>query len=229
MKRFLGLTLAATTALSVAAYAAPQPDRVRGTIESVDQDTMTVKSRQGGDVKVTLDNATKYASVVKSSLSDVTKGSYIGTATKGSGDLMVALEVVIFPASMRGAGEGHYGWDELPDTTLSGNSTAPSSMTNGNVQSASPAGSAMETKSAMTNGNVQSSSEKSGAKQITVTYKGGEQKILVPPTTPIVAFQPGDHSILKQGAHVFVSAVSDNGTVTAKFVGVGKDGVVPPM
>ena len=51
---------------------------------------MTVKTLQGDDVRVALTDATKYVTVVKSSLSNVAKGSFIGTATKGSGDSQVA-------------------------------------------------------------------------------------------------------------------------------------------
>lgn len=49
------------------------------------------------------------------------------------GDQLIALEVVIFPPSLKGTGEGHYAWDRIPDTTLSGVGTAPSAMTNGTV------------------------------------------------------------------------------------------------
>ena len=49
----------------------------------------------------------------------IEKGSFIGTATKDVGGTQVALEVVVFPPSMRGTGEGHYAWDKIPDTTLS--------------------------------------------------------------------------------------------------------------
>jgi hypothetical protein len=81
----------------------------------------------------------------------------------------------------------------------------------------------------MTNGDVQAASEQGGAKSITVTYKGGKQTILVPPTTPIVAFQPADHSAVMVGAHVFIKASEDGGKATADQVAVGKDGLTPPM
>ncbi|MGA9865579.1 MAG: hypothetical protein WBQ75_03975 [Acetobacteraceae bacterium] len=226
MIRLLTLTLVTTTALSVAVLAAPTSERVRGTVESIAGNTVTVHPEQGADVKVSITDNTKYASVVKSNLSDVAKGSYIGTATKGSGDFLVALEVVVFPPSMRGTGDGHYPWDKLPDPTA-GNASVPSAMTNGDVATASPA-STQEVSSAMTNGNVQSSSEQGGAKKITVTYKGGEQTILVPPTVPIVALQPADKSVLKQGAQIVAFAKNDDGTLTAGMIAVG-DGVKPPM
>jgi hypothetical protein len=229
MTRLFGLILAATTALVMPATAAVQNERIRGTIESADQNSMTVQTLQGENVKVSLNDATKYVTVVKSSLSNVEKGSFIGTATKGSGDFQMALEVVIFPPSMRGTGEGHYGWDKLPDTTMAGGGSVSSSMTNGTIATASPSGPAPKVNSTMTNGDIQSASKQGGAKQITVTYNGGKQTILVPPTAPIVAFQPAEHSAAMRGAHVFIKASEDGGKTTADFVAVGKDGLTPPM
>jgi hypothetical protein len=159
----------------------------------------------------------------------VAKGSFIGTATKGSGDFQVALEVVVFPPSMRGTGEGHYGWDALPDTTLAGGGSVASSMTNGTVEAASSSGPGSNVNTTMTNGDVRAASEQGGAKRITVTYKGGKQTILVPPTAPIVAFQPADRSAVMVGAHVFIKASEDGGKATADQVAVGKDGLTPPM
>jgi hypothetical protein len=102
-------------------------------------------------------------------------------------------------------------------------------MTNGTVEAASSSGSETKVNSTMTNGDVQSASEQGGAKRITVTYAGGKQTILVPPTAPIVAFQPTERSAVTVGAHVFIKAPEDGGSATADFVAVGKDGLTPPM
>jgi hypothetical protein len=229
MTRLFGLTLAATMAFVVPAMAAAQSERIRGTIESVDPNGITVQTQQGNKVKVSLTDATKYVTVVKSNLSNVAKGSFVGTATKGSGNFLVALEVVIFPPSMRGTGEGHYGWDELQDTTMAGAGNVSSSITNGTVETAPSGGPGTAVNTTMTNGDIQSASEQGGAKRITVTYNGGKQTILVPPTAPIVAFQPAEHSAVMSGAHVFIRASEDGGKTTADFVAVGKDGLTPPM
>src|ERR1700722_14694411 len=102
MTRRIGLVLAATTAFAIPAMAATQSERIRGPIESVDQNNVTAQTSQGDKVTVTLTDATKYVTVVKSSLSNVEKGSFIGTAPKGSGNFLVALEGVLFPPSSRG-------------------------------------------------------------------------------------------------------------------------------
>jgi hypothetical protein len=116
-------------------------------------------------VPVTLTDRTRYLKVAPSSLNHVDPGAYIGTATKSIGDKLIALEVTIFPPSLKGMGEGHYAWDRIPDTTLSGVGTAPSAMTNGTVSTVSAA---TTVNSAMTNGTVSSAAGSGGAKQIVV-------------------------------------------------------------
>ena len=230
MSRLLALTLAAGTALmSTAALAAPTPERVRGTVASVSGDTLTVRMADGHSVPVTLTEGTHYLEVAKSSLSHVAPGSYIGTAAKAIGSQLVALEVVVFPPALKGTGEGHYAWDRIPDTTLSGDDATSSTMTNGTVSAAAPLGGDTTVNSSMTNGTVSNAAETGGAKQITVTYKGGQQIVIVPPTAPIVTFRLGTKADVTPGAAVFVNGLSDNGTVSARAVAVGIDGVKPPM
>jgi hypothetical protein len=102
-------------------------------------------------------------------------------------------------------------------------------MTNGTVQGVSSNGPAPEVNTTMTNGDVGSVSQQAGAERITVTYNGGEQTVLVPPTAPIVAYQPAQRSAVVTGAHVVIRASEEGGKVTADQVAVGKDGLTPPM
>ena len=130
---------------------------------------------------------------------------------------------------MKGTGEGHYNWNRIPDTTLAGGGTTASTMTNGTVNTATPAGDDKVVNSTMTNGTVLSAGEAGGAKQITVTYKGGKQIILVPPTVPVVTYERGEKSDVAPGSAVIVSGINQDGKVTANVVAVGIDGVKPPM
>ena len=215
--------LAATSALA-------SPDRIRGTIEKVTPTGLVIDERDGGTITVATNGATKYASVVPSNLDAIRKDDFIGTATKGPKSFMVALELVIFPNSMRGAGEGQYGWDQLPDNTMrhSSSSTTSSTMTNGSVSVASPVGGG-RTKTRMTNGTVSAGHAGAGGRTITVTYDGGQSStILVPPTATIVRFEPGEASLAATGAKVFIKADGSANPPTAQFVAVGK-GVTPPM
>ena len=226
MRRLTIIALAAS--LSTASGAAPQVERVRGTIVSVDDSGLVIKSDDGRSETVALKDDTKFASVVKSSLDAIKDGVFIGTATK-EGDPPIAIEVVLFPEAMRGTGEGHYPWDEIQDTTTGGTPKVRSSMTNGTVKSSAGSG-ASKVKSAMTNGTVAKSGGDSGQRTITVFYgQDSSQTISVPPSAPIVAFEAADRSIVAPGAKAFVVAAKEDGKLTARRVAVGQDGLRPPM
>jgi hypothetical protein len=228
MKRLLGLSLAATTGLLLATAAAAAPLRVRGTVVAISSDALTVHTANG-DVSASLKGDTAFVSVVPSDLDHVGTGSYVGAASKNVGDKLIALSVIVFPPSMRGASEGHAAYDILPDTTLSGATRTSSTMTNGSVTAVGGSGSAASVNSTMTNGNVGTTTTKGGVRQLSVTYDGGEQNILLPPTAPIVAFVPGDASIVKPGAAVFVNADETDGKTTAGLVAVAKRGQTIPF
>ena len=83
--------------------------------------------------------------------------------------------------------------------------------------------------SSMTNGSVGDLVVSNG-RVLTVNYKGGQQKILVPEDVPIVNLEPGDRSLLKPGVKVVMFAAKGaDGTITAQAISAGKDGVTPPM
>lgn len=226
MTRYLALILAALVAAGSLADAATPPERLRGTLQSVTSSSITLRTNDGATQMIGLGAGTTYALVSRSSLNAILPNSYIGTAAKGSEPDMVALELVIFPPSLRGAGEGHYPWDPLPDITKPG-AASPSSMTNGSVSGVviSPA----RTASSMTNGNVQTVSSLPGGKQISVVYKGGKQIILVLPATPVVTVRPAGASVLQPGVHVVIFAAAGNSKTTAIHIIAGADGITPPM
>jgi hypothetical protein len=227
-KRILGLAIAASTLVSFAAIAATgTPERVRGTIASTAADSVTVDTYGGKPVTFVLTDNTTYLKVEKSNLNRIEKGSFIGTATKDVGGMQVALEVVIFPPSMRGTGEGHYAWDKIPDTTLSGGAVTSSSMTNGSVSAVST--SVPKVNSTMTNGDVAAAQSQGGVTHLVVTYKDGQQNVLVPPTAPIVTFRPGTKALVAKGNDVFIKATETGSGLVANTVAVGLDGVKPPM
>lgn len=58
----------------------------------------------------------------------------------------------------------------------------------------------------MTNANVDAIVETNDGKELTLRYRDGKQKIIVPPGVPVVTFMPGDKSLLKAGAYVFFMA-----------------------
>ena len=104
--------------LMLAGAASAQQLRVRGTIEQVDGTTLAVKTRDGTPLKVVLADNALIVAVVKRSIADIKAGEYLGTAATMQGDgTWKALEVHIFPESMRGTGEGHRPW-ELPQSSM---------------------------------------------------------------------------------------------------------------
>jgi hypothetical protein len=250
MGKFLGFALASVTAFgcSVGAMAAQQSTRVRGTIESVNGDKIAIKSYDGKTVDLTLNSGTKFAAVLPSSLSDVKSGDFIGAGATGPENDLKALEVVIFPESMRGTGEGHYAWSvpaavASADThrgsseTSTGAPPVQGTMTNGTVASTVPANGAPPVQGTMTNGTVASStatagSGKTGGQELTISYGNGKKvQMLVPPAAPVVRFAPAQRSVLVPGAKAFVVASEPSGSseLSANFVAIGKNGLMPPM
>jgi len=229
MKRLLGMTLAATACLALAATAVAAPLRIRGTIVATSSDSLTVHTATG-DVTASLNSSTGFVSVVPSNLNTVGPGSYLGVASKAGGDKRIALSVIVFPPEMKGAAEGNAAYDRLPDTTLSGGARTASSMTNANVKAISPGkNAAPRVNSTVTNASVATVTAKDDVRYVTLTYEGGEQNILIPPTAPVVAFIPGAASIAKRGAPVFVLSDDTNGKITAGLVAVGSNGLTPPF
>jgi len=202
----------ATVAASCAIVAA-QP--VRGTIETVDGNVLTLRSNAGAELKLTLTENALIVAVVKASMADIKEGTYLGSAAIPQPDgSQKALEVHIFPEQMRGAGEGHRPYAPVPNGT----------MTNGTMTGGAITG------AAMTNG-AASGSTVAGVEgsTIVVKYKDGEKKIVVPPNAPILRYEIGSKGDLKPGARFTVGAATTkpDGTLEANRINVGREGVVP--
>jgi hypothetical protein len=83
--------------------------------------------------------------------------------------------------------------------------------------------------STMTNATVDAEVTQANGRELTLSYKGGQSKVTVPPDVPVVTFGPGDRTMVKPGARVFIPAKMENGALSATRVLVGKDGLMPPM
>jgi hypothetical protein len=62
-----------------------------------------------------------------------------------------------------------------------------------------------------------------------VSYKGGRQIVIVPPTAPVVTVAPGRRSDVTVGTVVFINAVQQDGRVSAAAIFVGINGATPPI
>jgi hypothetical protein len=200
----LRIALAAAFALAAApalAQNAPVAS-ARATIETVAADgaSLSVRTRGGEAQTVHLNPKTRFVLVVPASLADVKPGSFIGVA---------ALP-----------GEG----SELKAMEVH---IFPEAM-RGTGEGFRPFD--LAPKSSMTNGNIAARVDAASGPKLTVTYKGGEQAIVVDPKTPIVALEPGAQTDLKPGAAIIARGPKqEDGSIDAAFVLVGKDGLVPPM
>ena len=204
---FVAIGVFATT-LSLAQSAPPVAPtvRLRGTIEKIDATTMTVRERNGEVLTLVRPADMAVTEVVPISLADIKPGSYVGTAATPQADgTQMALEVLVFPESARGSGEGHYPWDLQPQST----------MTNATVADLASAPSTVP-----------------GGQKLTLRYKDGEKIVIVPANVPVVTFKPGkedENALLLPGARVLVTAQEKDAKPTALRVLVGRNGFAPPM
>ena len=175
--------------------------RIRGTIERVEGPVYVVKNRDGAELKLTVTDTPLFVAIVKSTMADIKPGMFVGSTgmTQPDGS-QKAVEVHIFPESMRGTGEGHYDWDLKPQTK----------MTNANV----------EQTVAGVDGQVLSVKYKGGEKKLlvtpetaVVTYVTGDRNDLKPGTKVFVA------AAKKQA----------DGSLQTPRITYGKDGLTPPM
>ena len=201
--RSLVASLAVVSVLASSAWAQqpPTPTRIRGTIESVDGKTLSIKTREGNDVKVNVTDDVTVIGIAKTSLSEIKQGSYIGVSGMPQPDgSQKAIAIHIFPEAMRGAAEGFRAWDLRPNST-------------------------------MTNATVAQTVASVDGQVIEVKYKDGEKKVVVPPDASIVAFVTGEKSEIKPGAKVIIfgAVKKDDGSLEANRIGVGRDGIAPPM
>ena len=197
----LGVALIGT---AVAQQQQQPPMRIRGQIEKVDGNTLTVKARDGAMLTVNVPDNVRVMNFVKASLADIKPNSYIGvTAMPQPDGSQKAIAIHIFLEAQRGTGEGHRPWDLRPGST----------MTNA----------AVETTAGSVDGQV-----------LTVKYKQGdktdEKKVIVPADAAIVTYAPADKSELKASAQIIIFGAQKqaDGTLQAQAVNVGK-GITPPM
>jgi hypothetical protein len=194
------LGLFAFCALVTPLALAQETVRIRGTIANVEGDTYVVKARDGAELQLKLAPNATVVALIKASLADIKQGTYVGVAGMPQ------------PDGSQKALEVH---------------TFPESMRG---VGDGHRGWDLQTSSTMTNGNVEQTSASSDGQMLTLKYKDGEKKIVVPPGIPIVMFAPGELGELKAGARIFVSAANKqpDGTLVTPRVNIGRD-VAPPM
>jgi hypothetical protein len=152
-------------------------------------------------LNVTLDEKVRVSALVKASLADVKKDSFIGIAglprTDGS---IEAFSIHMFLPAQRGVVADRHGpWDAKPNST-------------------------------MTNAYVEDIVTAKDGETLTVKYKDGEKKVVVTPQTVIAAAAAGSKDEIKPGAQIIIFGwdKQPDGSVLAKVMYVGR-GVTPAM
>ena len=177
---------------------APPTVRLRGTLQSVTPDSVTLKTRSGEVVVLALPADLMVNEVYPIALADIEAGSFVGVGGLPQADgSRRAIAVTVFPESARGTGEGHRPFDLAPQST-------------------------------MTNATVADVAKAPDGQTLHLKYKEGEQTVVVPPGTPIVTFRPGDRSLLVSGASVSLSAQVLDGKPTVQRISAGRDGFPLP-
>jgi hypothetical protein len=200
MKRMHCFALSLLLSLCTAAAWAQTPLRVRGTITAVDGNVLGVKSREGKDLRIEIAPNATYSYMKKLSIDDVKPGTALGTSAITGPD----GKIVALELHLFPAGRPVPNEGHRP-WDLQPNST----MTNGTVSAVVVAG---------------------NGRELTLAYKDGAQKVVVPADVPIVTSQAGDRSLLVVGEYAFIAAtVAADGKMTAQRLQVSKDGVRPPQ
>jgi hypothetical protein len=196
----VGLIIGTAAAFAQSPPAGP-PARVRGTVEKVEGNMVTVKTAAGASTTLKLADNVRVGGLVKIAIGDVKLNDYVGVSSMPQTDgSLKAVSVHIFPEAGRGTAEGHGPWDNRPGAM----------MTNA----------AVETKVAGNDGQT-----------LVLKYKGGgEQKVLVGPDAAVVRVVPGDKAELVPGAKIWAVAPRQaDGSLNAVAIYVGRDGLTPPM
>ena len=199
---FLFITLTSCLLCMHSVLGAPQPtSRIRGIVAELNGQELLVNTREGKSLKISLAEDTKINVLSPLSLDHVKQGSFVGVTAIQNG-----------PGTPFQAKEVHI-FPESMRGTGEGHYDWD-----------------LEPGSSMTNANVDAIVSTNTGKELTLSYKGGSQKIVVPLSVPIITFTPADKSMLLKGAHVFIVAQqAAAGNLTALRILVGKDGINPPM
>lgn len=199
MHRLAILSLIFAALLAAGARAQTQQTRLRGTVERIEGQALTVKTPEGAAVSVTLAPNYSVGGVVKATVAEIRKGGYVGVGARPQPDgRLLALQVFIFPEAMRGTGEGHRPWGVLPEST-------------------------------MTNATIAETVASVDGADLVLSYPGGEQKVTIPAEANIIMAAPAQAGDLTAGAQVALTATRQaDGNLSASRVTIAKAGAQLP-
>jgi len=182
----------------------PSVSGVLGQVKSLTHDSIEIQTKPAVVSLVITRPLTTYRQV-PSDLSHVTSNSYVGVASeKQPNGTEVAKQILIFPAELRGLGQGSALLDPQP------RAATPSRMTNGTVSR--PA--AAQSQSRMTNGVVQ----KGSGTILVVRYQDGSQTVSVPANVPVTQVAAGKVTLEAGDAVYAVTVQQPNGRLATNKI-----------
>jgi hypothetical protein len=195
-----GLGLALLTLPAFAQAPQGTPTRIRGTVEKLDGDVLMVKSRDGTDVTVNLTDKSAVRTLVKKQLSDIKPGDYVASTGRPGTDGKLHAVEVRI----------------FPEALRgAGEGQFPWDLTPDSV---------------MTNATVSGITTMAKGETLKVSYKGKKSEYVIDPGCPILAFGPGDRSLLKPNTYVVVlGAKQPDGKIIGGNITAEANGVKPPM
>ena len=200
MSRALWVPIAAATVVVGVLLSAPafaQQAHIRGTVTAANDGTISVQTAKGGTESIKLASDAGLFLVTPADMGAIQAGKFVGITSVEQDGKRVAREVHVFDESLRGLAEGHYPWDL---------ESKPNMMTNANIAKVEEVGT---------------------DRVLMLNYKGGEQKISVPTSATVVAFDKAPADQLAVGRKVFIVMKKD--APEAAAVVIGAEGVKPPM
>ena len=200
MSRISGALLCGVLLVAATVADAQNPMRIRGTISSVDGDVLMIKTREGRDIRVEMDPKVTFSYPKALKLADLKPGAALGLVAVPGTDGKLVAR----------------GMQVFPaDRGLPNEGHRPFDL---------------EPNSSMTNAAVSGVVEVGKGREVTLTYKGGAQTVVVPENTPVVMYVEGDRTLLKPGEYVYIQAgMNNDGKIITSRVQVSKDGVRPPQ
>jgi hypothetical protein len=194
------IAVVVASSLYAIAQQPPTPSRVRGTIESIDGDVLAVKSRGGEDFKLHMTADLRVVGIARISLADIKVGSFIGTTTvPGPDGGNNAIEVHVFPESMRGTGEGSRPFDLRPNSTMTNATVAESVVSN--------------------EGHILTVKYKDGEKKV----------LVAPDTPVVTYVAADKSDLKAGAKVIATMKKRPDGSLETDRVSVGRDGLTPPM
>ena len=193
------LFLLLAAACGISAAQDNAPVHLRGTVAAFAAPDLVIQERDGRTIPLILPPTTGIAEVLPSDITTIQPGSYVGAAALASADGRLQALEVVV----------------FPEVARGSGE--------GHFQWD------LQPESSMTNATVTDLTRSSAGRTLTLRYRDGQQKVLVPDGVPVVTLGPGNDSLIVPGAKVFIVAEPQGDQLVVRRLLIGRKGLRPPM